>query len=137
MHVYLVTERNPKEQTNEFYSKTSEMSFEIENSIFKGKHSPLVSKLEFWDIRLYEQCVPRFLSRLQAIDPLNLKSENHKFHLPSFFIFVLKIVRKVFGYSVPKFKPGAKRHPFHGFCYVIVLGCKKDPKEKHTGKELL
>jgi len=141
MHIYLVTQRAIIEQKNEIYEKMNSLSYPMEGKYRKGFNRPQVSKLEFWDIRLRKENVAQFLLDIQVVDPARLVSSNDKHHINPVIRWGVWLIRRLIGINdTPEYKPvhvnKTKRHPFFGYCYCILIGCKKDPVDEE-GVEML
>jgi hypothetical protein len=103
-HLIMAMYASPDSQ-EEFMRKINQWRYEVEGKYRKGKVAPYVSELKFYDIRIPEDCVDRFLNdtRAQTIDDLSGQMQYiQKNKIKKLMFWIFKRIIKKLGLEVKK-----------------------------------
>jgi len=134
MHVFVVAE-GPSVQHKQFVEWIKSRKYLIEGKYRKGYHTPHVSEIKFYDIRIKEKAVDEFMKDLHTnVSIVNLNHDNMKKH----FNWVVRLfdwlLRKLLGWKKLEPKEKKDKSEFKGWFYVKIIGAVEDPVN-NEGKE--
>jgi hypothetical protein len=126
---------SPPDKHRELVGKINKWKYDIDGKHFKGKQSPYIAELRFYEVRLPEQLEPQFIRDLGLVDLLKNQGGQTRNWQYKLLDRILRILRHFTPYKpLPEPAKGEKQYQLPQWYYAIAFGkMRRAPVEIKTG----